>query len=190
MLNGWLYICWTDYVWFWVCPSCFRSCIACLFIPVHVQKLFLPLVCVLWGICCGTYICTLSFLFCPTGYEWSSVPNIVYNGGWVGIVLVFCCIDGTPWTQFQSRPKWHALSTFCTIQGLCLSLSLLHYPSRLSERNQFIYHVVLVERSHFWISAFFLGQMRIWYFKLMLCFDFFSLGGGLSLIVSFEQSDF
>lgn len=63
------------------------------------------------------------FLCCLTGYEWSPVPNIVRNGGWVRIILVFCCTDGTPWTQFQSWPKRHALSTFCIVQGT-LSLSL------------------------------------------------------------------
>jgi hypothetical protein len=128
-----------------VCRSCFRSCIACSFIPVHVQKLFSPLFVYCWGCALVLISAHYTFLFYPTGHEWSSVPNIVYNGGWVRIILVFCCIDGTPWTQFQSRPKWHALSTLCIMQGPSLSLSL---SLKCAERNRLIYHVLSVERSH------------------------------------------
>ena len=99
--------------------SYFRSCIAS-YILVHIQ-IFLPLVCVWLGILLFAHY---TFLCCLTGYEWSSVPDIVCNGGWVRIILVFCFIDGMSWTQFQSWPKWHALSTFCNFQGFSLSLSL------------------------------------------------------------------
>ena len=66
--------------------------------------------------------CLLRTSMCLIGYERSSVPNIVCSERWGGIILVFCGSDGTPWAKFQSRPKWHAHSTFCNIKVFSLSL--------------------------------------------------------------------
>lgn len=64
------------------------------------------------------YIELIDIMCLFIGHEWSPLPNIVHHERWIRSILVFCFSIGTAGTKFQPWSEWHALSTFCAVEGL------------------------------------------------------------------------